>query len=1038
MRPDFPATAVANPDTARSESTLSVRARILLVDDDQLLRSALPAELKDFHVEALGDFGSAATALKRGQPFDVLLLDLELADGRSAFDLVLLARACGRDVPALLLAPPDRVDASLTERARAAGFADVIAKDPDLLRGRSLETRLVALLERHRRRAERDQRARRSGDDRPATLVDLVDDAIVELDRQLTVTWANAAACRALGRSREELIGRPCGEALPPHDCRPDGAGGACIVRRALSSGQKVSHERQAAGRFHASSALRFQRDGLPAVMWRESDVTPVRQLEQQLEASLHTMEAAHQGLQMHADRLERVLRASTDLKQADTVEELADRVLHVLSELPGFGLVAIGLMDEERGTTQLTGIACVEGGTRLELGRRTVLLDLMNLSPDRRRVGHSFVIEGWSISVQGAKAVRRSRLTPGEWDLEEVFDGTAVALTPLRGTGRPHGFLLVKAAAHGQAIDAGTLPVVEILANLAGVGFDNLRLQEVERRRARWSAMVERLGRRLMDEHAPEDVLALAAAALASEMPAATVQVEVLRPPRAPRRTGTLRAFERAFVWKADADRETGALALAPTAAQLVIPLHLGDRVRALLTAASSAAAAFDELDLAALESFREVVAKAYANAQSFVEEQRSLGRLRLVAEIGRIAVGSLETDEMLATALARLCQHAEYETAIVSLVDRDRGKLVMKAHASRRGARLVEGLSTPLTSGITGAVASTGAPVLVHDVLRDPRYVAVDDHARSELCVPLRVQEDVVGVLDVESSQPGAFDDSDLVAVTSVADHLASALHNSRLFEEVRAKNRELRASEKNKTEFLAVVAHDLRTPLTSIRSAADLLVTYRDEPPEVTAEFLAAIRDEAARLGRLVDDFLAYARMEAGILDYEVQEFDLVHVLAHFARVFEGPAAQRGQSIECRAPADLPPVLADPERVAQVVANLLSNANKYSLDGGRIVLSATLVPPEPGQVLGFVRVDVADSGPGIEENDRERIFQKFVRLDATRDVRGGAGLGLPIARSIVEHLGGRLWFDSQPGAGTTFSFTLPARLGSGDGQP
>jgi signal transduction histidine kinase len=170
-----------------------------------------------------------------------------------------------------------------------------------------------------------------------------------------------------------------------------------------------------------------------------------------------------------------------------------------------------------------------------------------------------------------------------------------------------------------------------------------------------------------------------------------------------------------------------------------------------------------------------------------------------------------------------------------------------------------------------------------------------------------------------------------------------------------------------------------------------------------------------------------------MEAGILDYDVGDVDLPQLIEHFIRVFEGPAAQKKQSLEWALPAELPPVLADRERLSQVFANLLSNATRYTPAGGRVTVSACALPAIPGQVLGQVRVDVSDDGAGIEESDRDKVFDKFVRLDGSAG--GGAGLGLPIARAIVEHLGGRMWLDSARGRGSTFSFTLPARVG-GDG--
>jgi PAS domain S-box-containing protein len=1027
-----PAAAVATPVTSFGDATLSLRARVLLVDDDRLVRTALPAELAEFHVEVAPDLASAAACIKRGQPFDLFLFDADLGDGTSGFDLLELLRACGREAPAALLVGSTDEGEQVAQRALAAGFVDLVDKSADRPDGgRALARRLMGHVERQRRQRERagEQRQLVRRDEWHLALADLLDDAIVEFDAEARVLAANAAACRMSGLQRESLVGRACSDVLPGHRC-DDQDPSRCPIRRALATGQRVEWHAVRDGRTYQAVATRHDRGGAPCVVWREMDVTTVRHLEQQLEESLHSLEAAHWGLQQQADQLERVLRASTEFKDAAEREELADRVLMVLADLPGFSLVAIGLQDDDRKTTSIGGVACMAGGRRLPLGRRTVMLDLLNLSPDRKRVSNSYVVEGWSISVRGPKEPR-TRTGEACWDLGELFDGTAVALTPLRASGRPHGFLLVKAETQRRGLDASQLHVVEILANLAAVAFDNLRMAEAEKRRARWSLMVSRLGRGLMGVHAPEVVLQLAVEALRGVLEGATIAYRSVRVGGGGTRTVHGGPFERPLVLK-EPEEPAGGLLLAPPAAQLLIPVRVGERSGALIAATAASRTAFDDLDHAALEAFREVVAKAHANASAFVEEQRSLARLRLVAEVGRIASGSLETDEVLGRALEHLCQHGAYEMAVVSLVDRERRKLVITAQASRRGARPIDGFSAPLLRGVPGAVVASGEAVLVPDVRRQEHPASIDACARAELCVPLRVLDDVIGILDVGSTEVAAFDEGDLVAIQAVGDHLARAFHNARLFQQVKQKNRELRESEKNKTEFLSVVAHDLRTPLTSIRSAADLVLMYRDEPPEVTDEFLAAIRDEAARLGRLVDDFLAYARLEAGILDYEVGALELREVLEHFARVFEGPAAQKRIQLACELPPVIPIVLADRQRVAQVVANLLSNATKYTPAGGRITLSCTALPVEPGQVLGRVRVDVADTGPGIEECHRERVFSKFVRLEPSPDVRGGAGLGLPIAREIVEHLGGTLWFDSRPGGGTTFRFTLPALVG------
>lgn len=754
--------------------------------------------------------------------------------------------------------------------------------------------------------------------------------------------------------------------------------------------------------------------------------VMPVSR-EQVMARTIAGLEAANGELVARASCLERVVQATTELKSATTREALAERVLRVLADVPGFSLVAVGLQDEDLGATQMSGVARLAGGFSVPLGRRTVLLDILNLATDRKRVSNSQVVKGLCVSIHGSPDTWGPRTAEGEWDLAEVFDGSTVALTPVRASGRSHGFLLVKAGAHAQEIDADSLRVVEILANLSAVAFDNLRLQEAERRRTALIGMVSRLGRALIDVHDLETVLLLASEALRSVLEGALVSTEPVDEAPGAWVVGGLLAGPK--ILKAAPDSVIAPSCLAPVGAQLIIPVRVGDRIRAVMTATSASTMAFDDLDLSAVELFAKVVAKAHANADAFQTEQKSFRRLRLVADIGRIAGSSLDMDEVLARSLAHLCQHGSYERGMVGLVDPQRGKLVLRAQASSTGARLVDGLSTRLSEGISGTVAATGQAMLIPDVSREPTYIEVDPSVRSELCVPLRSLGTVIGVLDVESHDPAAFDEGDLAALTSIADHLAAALHNARLFRQVSDKNRELRESEKNKTEFLSIVAHDLRTPLTSIRSAAELVLMYRDEPPEVTGEFLESIRDEAARLGRLVDDFLAHSRMEAGILDYAVEEVSLSALLEHFCRVFERPLSQKHIVLETSVTSDLPVVLADSERLSQVVANLLSNATKYTPEGGRIRVSAFPLPAGPEQVLGRVRIDVSDTGPGIQERDHERVFEKFVRLDGATG--GGAGLGLPIARAIVEHLGGRLWLDSEPGRGSTFSFVLPARL-------
>lgn len=240
-----------------------------------------------------------------------------------------------------------------------------------------------------------------------------------------------------------------------------------------------------------------------------------------------------------------------------------------------------------------------------------------------------------------------------------------------------------------------------------------------------------------------------------------------------------------------------------------------------------------------------------------------------------------------------------------------------------------------------------------------------------------------------------------------------------------------RSLAEADRAKDAFLASVSHEFRTPLTSIRSFSELLLSYPDEPEETRRGFLRIILQESERLTRLVNDLLDLARIEAGKQPWRDEEFDLVQILESARRTFSALAAEKGLSITIRADEDLPPVFADPDRILQVISNLVSNAAKFTPPGGTIGLGAEEAKPEDGRSGPCrVRVWVSDTGYGIPAEDLERIFEKFHQGgDTFRGKPEGTGLGLAISREIIQHYGGRIWVESVLGKGSRFLFTLPA---------
>ncbi len=230
------------------------------------------------------------------------------------------------------------------------------------------------------------------------------------------------------------------------------------------------------------------------------------------------------------------------------------------------------------------------------------------------------------------------------------------------------------------------------------------------------------------------------------------------------------------------------------------------------------------------------------------------------------------------------------------------------------------------------------------------------------------------------------------------------------------------ELRRLERVRRDFVANVSHELKTPLTAVIGFAETLLTGALEDPEHSRRFLEILRDHARRMARLVDDLLDLSRMEAGRLVLHVEDVSLADLIEEAVRPFRLQEAEAGLQLSVQCPQVL--VRCDPERLIQVVRNLLDNAFRYTPPGGSVTVGATA-----DLTGGMATVTVADTGIGIPSDQLDRIFERFYRLDAARArVQHGTGLGLSIARHLVQAMGGRIWVRSQEGRGSEFSFTVP----------
>jgi Na+/proline symporter/nitrogen-specific signal transduction histidine kinase len=288
-------------------------------------------------------------------------------------------------------------------------------------------------------------------------------------------------------------------------------------------------------------------------------------------------------------------------------------------------------------------------------------------------------------------------------------------------------------------------------------------------------------------------------------------------------------------------------------------------------------------------------------------------------------------------------------------------------------------------------------------------------------------RLAPDAALVRHVQTQLAGAIGSASAQAVvaTVVEQEPLARADLLRLLDEasqVRTLNRQLESIDRLKDDFMSSVTHELRTPLTSIRAFAELM---RDDPQMEAAQrqqFIGLIVDESERLSRLVNQVLDMAKIESGSGDWRNDAIDLRELIGHAVQTTSQLFSARGTTISVVQPDAVPTLMADRDRLLQVLLNLLSNAAKFVPPGrGRITVTLTTDAQR-------ATVEVQDNGPGVPPEQQQLIFEKFRQGGAATNRPQGTGLGLPISRKIVEHFGGRLWLRSVPGEGACFGFELP----------
>jgi signal transduction histidine kinase/CheY-like chemotaxis protein len=463
--------------------------------------------------------------------------------------------------------------------------------------------------------------------------------------------------------------------------------------------------------------------------------------------------------------------------------------------------------------------------------------------------------------------------------------------------------------------------------------------------------------------------------------------------------------------------------------------PMLLDDEVVGALSLLRSAVEPFDASAIALLEAFAAQAAVVVRHVHLVraleargVELGRRVEQLEALSEVGAVVSSSLVLDEVLSNIIMNAVRFSGCDGgSMMEYVEDERRFSVRSAYGTGAAtlARLRD-LRVDLDSTLVGRAAREGHPIAVPDldeVDLDPHLRLLrSDGWRSVLAVPVLRDGRIIGALVVRRRSVGAFPAETVEFLETFASQSALAIFNAQLFRELESRTAELQVVSQHKSEFLASMSHELRTPLNAVIGFSEVLLERLfGELNDRQEEYLRDILTSGRHLLELLNEILDLSKVEAGRMELESAPFAVRPVLESGVAMVRERATLHRIDLALDLDPALGEIDSDELRFKQVVVNLLSNAVKFTPDGGHVRVRARRVGSE-------VEVTVRDDGPGIAPEERERIFEAFQQGRRGAPKEEGTGLGLTLCRRITALLGGRMWLDTEVGAGSTFGFAVP----------
>jgi signal transduction histidine kinase/putative methionine-R-sulfoxide reductase with GAF domain len=459
-----------------------------------------------------------------------------------------------------------------------------------------------------------------------------------------------------------------------------------------------------------------------------------------------------------------------------------------------------------------------------------------------------------------------------------------------------------------------------------------------------------------------------------------------------------------------------------------LAVPMMIKDRVLGVIEVINRRdGLPFVTDDQNILTAFAGQAAVSIENARLLASTDQELTarveELQVMGRIVRELSASLDVDRTLRIALEWAMRQSNVEAGLIGMLEGE--ALHLMAHQGYEDIFADQSdIQLPLELPALRTAVETGQSSQVSLILTGAKGILPAAH--TQIIVPIRRELQVIGLILLESASDSQ---GNLAFLNRLSDNAAIAISNAQLFAEVQRANRA-------KSEFVSFVAHELKNPMTSIKGYSELLSAGAvGQVNEMQGNFLNTIRANVQRMSTLVSDLNDNAKIEAGQLRLDYKQVDIVEVVDEVIRSTKRQIEEKKQIVELLLPPKLPTVWADQNRVGQVLTNLVSNAHKYTPEGGKILVGAEAASNQwdPGGARLVVHVWVRDNGIGISIEDQARIFQRFFRSEDSKAREApGTGLGLNITKSLVEMQGGRIWFDSEFRKGSAFHFTVPVAEG------